>query len=76
MSLETDNCDVDNTSLRTMYGGNGDYYIEVWDKVDGLNVCKSVRIAMSGGNATPEIRLAVAKLHKAMDEANKNEYPK
>jgi hypothetical protein len=76
MALLTDDCDLNENKLRTLFGGNGDYYIQVWTKdKEGLNQVEGVRIAMSGGNATPEIRKAVAALHWAMEEAGMNLHP-
>ena len=76
MALLTDDQDINDNSLTTFYGGNGDYYVQIWYKDENGLICnKYVRIAMSGGNATPEIRLAISKLHKAMEESNKNQKP-
>lgn len=63
-------------SMRTMHGGNGDYYIETWWKdEDGFNHSKCIRLAMSGGHAPSDVKVAMAKLHWAMEEAGLNEYP-
>jgi len=76
MALMTDDCDLNENQIRTLQGGNGDYYIQIWRKdKEGLNQFEGVRISMSGGFATPEIRRAVAALHWAMEEANKNGFP-
>lgn len=63
-------------SMKTIFGGNGDYYIQIWCKDEnGLNKFEGIRIAISGGQATPEIKNAIAKLHWAMEEAGLNEFP-
>ncbi len=76
MALLTDDCDMNENKLQTLFGGNGDYYITIW-WVDekGFNQSKTVRIAMSGGNAPSEVKIAASKLHWAMEDAGLNEYP-
>lgn len=76
MALKCDDHLETGTSFRTMFGGNGDYYIEMWwiDE-NGLNHNKCVRVRMSGGEAPTEVKIAMAKLHWAMEESGFNEYP-
>lgn len=74
MALLTDDCDLNETYMRTMLGGNGDYYIELRDKKDGLFESKCIRISTSGGNAPINVKIAVANLYRAMEEAGLNEY--
>ena len=79
MALKDNDYYETGTSLRTMNGGNGDYYVEIWSKNDkGLNENKCVRIAMSGGliNDNTRLKRAFAELHFAMEEAKLNDYPK
>lgn len=64
--LLTDDQDVRDTELSMYIGGNGDYYIELKETKRGEVVKLDTRIAMSGGNATPEIRYAVSNLFKAL----------
>lgn len=76
MALLTDDCDLNETYMRTMLGGNGDYYIELREKKDGVFTSQCIRISTSGGIAPTNVKIAVANLHRAMEEANLNEYPK
>lgn len=64
--LLTDDQDIRDTELSMYVGGNGDYYIELKETKRGEVVKLDTRIAMSGGNATPEIRHAVSNLFKAL----------
>lgn len=75
MALLTDDQDIREVYFKTLFGGNGDYYFELYELKDGefIKVCH--RFAMSGGNAPTDVKLAVAKLHWAMEEAGLNEYP-
>jgi hypothetical protein len=64
--LLTDDMDIRNTELSMSHGNNGDYYICLKETKRGEIVKLDTRIAMSGGNATPEIRQAVSNLFKAL----------
>ena len=73
MVLLTGDCDINENSLITMHVGNGDYYIIVFYKDEkGLRQRAGVRIPMSGGQATPEVKNAVSALHWAMEDAGFN----
>jgi NTP pyrophosphatase (non-canonical NTP hydrolase) len=69
--LLTDDCDFNQNRLEVFTGGNGDYYVAV--VVDDIS--HAVRIAMSGGNATTQIKLAVANLHRAMNNIRNESNP-
>lgn len=78
MALLTDDRDLNDATIRTMYGGNGDYYIVLNQSYDefGLNYQNiGVRFAMSGGciSRYPKVAEAVAKLHEAMEEYGLND---
>jgi hypothetical protein len=76
MAVKSDDSDIRETWLKSYYGGNGDPYIEIVTKGnDGLLTCTSVRIAISGGNAPHEVRMAVANLAQTMDRLNLNDHP-
>lgn len=64
--LLTDDMDIRDTKLSMRIGGNGDYYIELKETKRGEVIRLDTRIAMSGGNAATEVRLAVANLFKAL----------
>ena len=70
--LLTDDMDIRDTKLRMRIGGNGDYYIELKENKRGEVIRLDTRIAMSGGNATTEVRLAVANLFKALRGETQN----
>jgi hypothetical protein len=61
--LLTDDCDINQNTLEVFTGGNGDYYIAI--KANDMSY--AVRIAMSGGNASTDVKLAVANLYRAMN---------
>jgi hypothetical protein len=76
MALKSDDSDLRKTWIRTSYGGNGDYYIEMWlVNDDGLKESYSVRVATSGGNCPGEVKSLIAKLHWEMEKHGLNEYP-
>jgi hypothetical protein len=72
MTLLTDDMDLNNNQLLITLGGNGDYYITVISEENNLKQYNSVRIAMSGGNASTNVKNAVAKLYIALEENNLN----
>lgn len=77
MALLTDDMDIKTAFFRVTNGGNGDYYPEILYKdKDGLLKTIAVRVAMSGGNAPIEVKLAVANLYRALEAARLNEHPK
>lgn len=82
MAIKTDDCDITETFMETMQGGNGDYYITLKehpsDKTSGI--CKkfhmiTYRMSMSGGFAEhhPAVKNAFAAFHRAMEDAGLNE---
>ena len=75
MALLTDDCDINEVHFRTMHGGNGDYYFELYEKKNGIVTKICHRFAMSGGTAPTKVKLAVSKLHWLMEETGQNEYP-
>ena len=76
MAIESDDSDIRETWLKAYFGGNGDPYIEiVYIGEDGLKHNTCVRIAISGGKAPIEIKLAVANLAREMENLNLNEHP-
>ncbi len=70
MALLTDDCDINNNRLITYVGGNGDYYIEIIGDDDRS---LAVRIAMSGGIAPLEVKLAAVAFYRAMEKTGLNE---
>jgi len=74
MGLLTDDCDLSETYLNTILGGNGDYYIQLKYKEGDLFKTKYTRISTSGGNAPTNVKIAVANLFRAMEEAKLNDY--
>lgn len=75
MALLTDDCDLHETYLRLSLGGNGDYYIELIDRKDGINTRLCTRVSTSGGFAPSAVKIAVADLYRAMEAAGLNEFP-
>lgn len=75
MAIESDDSDIRLAWLQTMLGGNGDYYINVIEVRGGLKTVNTTRISTSGGNAPTRVKIAVAELYRAMEEAGLNDYP-
>lgn len=74
MALLTDDCDINEVYMRTYIGGNGDYYLELIYDEGGLKNKKTIRISTSGGNAPTNVKIAIAYLHKALEENKLNEH--
>lgn len=64
--LLTDDMDIRDTKLSMDVGGNGDYYLTLKETKKGKIVKIDTRIAMSGGNATIEVKKAIVNLYKAL----------
>lgn len=64
--LLTDDMDIRDTKLSMLVGGNGDYYLSLKETKRGKIIKLDTRIAMSGGNATTEVKTAIANLYKAL----------
>ena len=58
--------DIRDTTLSMYVGGNGDYYLTLKETKRGNKIRLDTRIAMSGGNATREVKKAIAELYKAL----------
>lgn len=85
MAIKTDDCDIRDVRMQTAMGGNGDYYISLYeypceDCSMGSDVFKVIhyRMAMSGGftHRYPEVREAFVALYRAMEKAGLNQHPK
>ena len=85
MAIKTDDCDIREVYMQTMVGGNGDYYINLYEYPNekcsnGSDTFKMInyRMAMSGGQTDefPEVRNAFVALFRAMEKAGLNEHPK
>ena len=86
MALQTDDCDIRDIRMFLEFGGNGDCYINLFEKgrkvltnkgeLEKHDIRMAIRIAMSGGNAPTEVKLAVAALFRAMETAGLNKHPK
>jgi hypothetical protein len=85
MAIKTDDCDIRAVRMQTMAGGNGDYYITLYEYPDpnltmGSDEFKIInyRMAMSGGFTSryPKVREAFVALYRAMEEYGLNEHPK
>lgn len=76
MAIKSDDSDIRKTWLKSYFGGNGDPYIEiVYEDEKGNKASTSVRIAISGGKAPSEIKLAIANLAREMQRLNLNDHP-
>lgn len=77
MAILTDDCDLNDTTMYMLHGGNGDYYLclkqtETENGKDFQNL--GIRFAMSGGciSKYPKVAKAIWELYRAMDEAGLN----
>jgi hypothetical protein len=77
MAIKSDDSDLSKTWLKTGLGGNCDYYITlIFENEEGLKESKSVRISTSGGyTKSSRVKIAIAELHRALEEANLNDFP-
>jgi hypothetical protein len=76
MALKTDDCDIRDVRMFMEAGGNGDFYINLLQYDDvGLKRI-NYRMAMSGGYAPHEVRMAFVALYRAMESAGLNTHPK
>lgn len=80
MAIKTDDEDVRDVHFWMEHGGNGDFYINLLQfnkhgSTDFKPVRIDCRIAMSGGNAPHEVKMAVAALYRTMQAAGLNDYP-
>lgn len=76
MGLLSDNSDIQIAYFRITTGNDGDYYPEIiYKDREGINKNAVIRIAMSGGNAPTEVKLAVAELYRALEKHKLNEHP-
>jgi len=74
MALLSDNSDFQTAYFRIETGNDGDFYPQIiFENRDGLMETASIRIAMSGGNATTDVKIAMAKLWAAMERNGLNE---
>jgi len=73
MALLTDDEDISSIAMYMEAGGNGDYYLSLIDAATGKKM--TLRVATSGGNAPTDVKLAVAKLFRAMEKCGLNEHP-
>ena len=73
MALLSDDQDIFEAYFRIETGGNGDYYPQITyvDEDNQIHVI-GMRVAMSGGNAPTEVKLAIANLYKALENNNLN----
>lgn len=78
MALKTDDCDIRDVRFYMDAGGNGDYYINLveYDKEEDFVKNINYRMAMSGGNAPHEVKMAFVALYRAMEAAGLNNHPK
>lgn len=85
MSLKTDDIDLNDVRLSIHQGGNGDYYINLFQinrdmfnekgELVKWNDTMTLRVSMSGGDAHHDIKMAVFKLYEALNKHDKNIHP-
>lgn len=71
--LKTDDCDIQESSLNILLGGNGDYYIRIKERKGPFFDTNTIRVSTSGGNAPSEVKIAVAELYRALEKHGLNE---
>jgi len=76
MALLSDNFDIEVAYFRIDMGNDGDYYPEItYINEKGLTRNANIRVAMSGGNAPSEVKLAIANLWQTMEKYDLNVRP-
>ena len=76
MALLSDNSDIQISYFRITTGNDGDYYPEIlFTDRDGEKRNVYTRIAMSGGNAPTDVKLAIAELYRALEKNKLNDHP-
>ncbi len=79
MALKTDDEDLRDVRFWMEVGGNGDYYLNLLEypgKSNKEHKRINMRVAMSGGNAPTDVKLAVAALWRAMEKHSLTPHPK
>lgn len=78
MALKTDDEDIRDVRFWMELGGSGDYYINLVENYTDRLFNKRInyRMAMSGGNAPHEVKIAAAALFRAMENYGLNIHPK
>ncbi len=86
MAIRSDDLDIRDAYFNIELGGNGDYYLTILEKKsqydhegklhEDMNVISSVRVggANSGGRAPHEVKMAVFRLYKALEETGSNKH--
>ncbi len=85
MALQTDDIDIRDVRLHVELGGNGDFYISLFEmnkplfdrngKLIKQNTSIHTRISTSGGKAPSEVKIAVAELYRALEKHGLNQNP-
>lgn len=77
MALKTDDCDIRDVRFFMQAGGNGDYYCTMieYDERGTMKSRLDYRMAMSGGQAPHEVKMAFVNLYREMEKANLNDHP-
>ncbi len=85
MSLQTDDIDIRDVRLHMDIGGNGDYYLNLFEigrtmfnhkgELVEQNDYISLRVSTSGGQAPSEVKLAIAELYRALEKHGLNKHP-
>lgn len=70
MPLKTDDEDIRDVRMWMEVGGNGDYYLNLYEKDKNLLI--DFRCCMSGGNSPTRVKLAFVELYRALEEHNLN----
>jgi hypothetical protein len=76
MAIKSDDSDIKPSWFRTSLGGNGDFYLEIiFENEQGLKENKTVRVSTSGGyTKDSDVKIAIANLFRAMENAGLNEF--
>lgn len=69
----TDDVDVNENSFNILFGGNGDYYMNMrylitFGPQKGLYFSDAVRMRTSGSSLPPSVLVAVANLYREMEK--------
>jgi hypothetical protein len=85
MALKGDDIDIRDIRLSMEQGGNGDYYIRLFEfdkdmynkegELVKLNDSMCLRVSMSGGFAPHDVKMAVFHLWEALEKHGLNTHP-
>lgn len=73
MAIQNDDWDIRKSWLRTLFGGNGDFYIFTYQQDSAGQISgHALRVTTSGSRYPDAVMAAVANLHRVLEKYNLN----